>query len=376
MRNGQDTDTATAAQSSGVPEAETESGRIRVRRKRRRNWFKRHKALTILLLVALVLLAIVLGWLLWLNQQLDDVRRFDTDLGDHRPAQGEGIDILLMGVDDLDGSRDVGDSVYDMLESGSWEPGIARSDTLMLLHIESDYRAAQLISIPRDSWVDIPGHDKSKINAAFSWGGPSLAARTVEENLDIRIDHMMIIDFDGFKDVTKAIGGVNVFVPKTVTDPRSGTTDWERGFHHIEGDEALHYVRTRYSLPGGDFDRINRQQNFLRTVLDKLTSRGVLLNPVRVSRLAGSLGKLVMVDESLDNGKLRDLAVESRHLRSGAMRFLTAPNSGTGMVGEASVVHLDIRKTRRMFDAMEQGQFESWYAKHEVTELPGATQVN
>ncbi|QIX25588.1 LCP family protein [Nocardioides sp. JQ2195] len=356
--------------------ADQPTGRIRVRRKRRRSWFRRHRSLTILMLVALVLLAIVIGWLLWLENQIDDVRRFDTDLGDHRPAQGQGIDILLMGVDDLDGSRDVGDSVYDMLESGRWQPGVARSDTLMLLHIESDHRAAQLVSIPRDSWVDIPGHGRSKINAAFSWGGPSLAARTVEQNLDLRIDHMMIIDFDGFKDVTEAIGGVKVFVPDTVTDPRSGATDWERGFHHLEGDRALHYVRTRYSLPGGDFDRINRQQNFLRTVLDKLTSRGVLLNPVRVSRLADTLGELVMVDAGLTNGKLRDLAIDSRHLRSGAMRFLTAPNSGSGMVGRASVVHLDVRRTRRMFDAMEQGQFESWYAQHEVSELPGTTQVN
>lgn len=352
------------------------TGRVRVRKRRRRNWFRRHKSLTILLLVALVLLTILIGWLLWLNHQLDDVRRFDTELGDHRPAQGQGIDILLMGVDDLDGSRDVGDSVYDMLDSDSWEPGVARSDTLMLLHIDSDHRAAQLVSIPRDSWVKIPGHGSSKINAAFSWGGPSLAARTVEQNFDIRIDHMMIVDFDGFKDVTKAIGGVNVFVPETVTDPRSGTTDWERGFHHLQGDRALHYVRTRYSLPGGDFDRINRQQNFLRTVLDKLTSRGVLFNPVRVSRLAGTLGDLVMVDETLSNGELRELALDSRHLRSGAIRFVTAPNSGTGMVGRASVVHLDVRRTRLMFNAMEQGQFESWYAEHDVTELPGSTQVN
>ncbi|KRF21179.1 hypothetical protein ASG90_01895 [Nocardioides sp. Soil797] len=368
--------TETTGPAEASPGLDEPSGRVRIRRKRRRSWLKRHKSLSILLLVAVVLLAIIAGWLWWLNHQLDDVRRFDTELGEHRPAQGEGTDILLMGVDDLDGSRDVGDSVYDMLDSGSWEPGVARSDTLMVLHIESDHRAAQLISIPRDSWVDIPGHGKSKINAAFSWGGPSLTARTVEKNLDLRIDHMMIVDFDGFKDVTEAIGGVNVFVPATVTDPRSGTTDWERGFHHIEGDDALHYVRTRYSLPGGDFDRINRQQNFLRTVLDKLTSRGVLLNPLRVTRLADTLGRLVMVDEGLTNEKLRGLALDSRHLRSGSMRFLTAPNSGSGMIGEASVVHLDIGRTKKMFDAMELGQFESWYAKHEVGELPPTTQVN
>uniref|UniRef100_UPI00082A34E5 LCP family protein n=1 Tax=Nocardioides jensenii TaxID=1843 RepID=UPI00082A34E5 len=346
-----------------------------VRRRRKRGWFKRHKSLTVLLLVALVLLAILIGWLFYLNNKVDDVRRFDVDLGEGRPPQGEGVDFLLMGVDDLDGSRDVGESVYDMLESGTWKPGIARSDTMMVLHLEADKKAAQLVSVPRDSYVDIPGHGKSKINAAFSWGGPELAAKTVEQNLGIRLDHLVIIDFDGFKDVTAAIGGVNVFVPETLTDPRSNSVDWERGFHHLEGDEALHYVRTRYSLPDGDFGRIHRQQNFLRTVLDKLTSRGVLLNPIKVTRLANTLAGLLMVDDGLTNAEFRDLALAGRHLRSNALRFLTIPNSGSAMVGDASVVKVRLPLARKMFDAIEQDQFESWYAKHEVSELPPSNQV-
>lgn len=344
---------------------------------KQRIWFARHKALTTLIVVALVLLAVVIGWVTWLNSQIDDVRRFEVDLGqeEDRPPQGEGLDILLMGVDDLDGSREIGDSVYDMLEQGTWEPGIARSDTLMVMHLAADRKSAQLVSIPRDSWVDIPGHGKSKINAAFSWGGPELAARTVEQNMGIRIDHLMIIDFDGFKDVTSAIGGVNVFVPETLVDPRTGETDWERGEQHLEGEDALHYVRTRYSLPRGDFDRINRQQNFMRAVLNKLTSKGVLLNPVKVSRLAGTISELVIVDDGLTNDKLRDLAIDSRHLRAKSFRFLTVPNSGTGMVGEASVVHPDLPQARAMFDAIEAGEFESWYAEHEVGELPPSKQV-
>ncbi|KQZ75595.1 LCP family protein [Nocardioides sp. Root151] len=365
-----------------VGTAPTSGEPVLVRRRRRRSWikrrcawFRRHKAITTLVVIALVLLAILIGWLLYLNSKLGDVRRFETDLGDNRPPQGQGTDILLMGVDDLDGSREVGDSVYEMLEAGTWKPGTARSDTMMVLHIEADHRAAQLVSIPRDSYVAIPGHGRSKINAAFSWGGPDLAARTVEQTMGIRIDHLVIVDFDGFKDVTGAIGGVNVFVPRTVSDPRSGTVDWERGFHHLEGDEALHYVRTRYSLPNGDFGRIQRQQNFLRTVLEKLTTRGVMFNPVRLTRLARNLSSLVMVDESLTSAKIRDLALANRHLRSGSFRFLTLPNSGSGMVGDASVVKVKPRQARAMFEAISKDQFESWYAHHPVSELPAGNEV-
>lgn len=344
---------------------------------RRRNWFARHKALTTLLVMATLLIAVVAGWLVWLNSQIDEVRRFEVDLGqaEERPPQGKGLDILLMGVDDLDGDREIGDSVYEMLEQGTWEPGIARSDTLMVMHLAADRKSAQLVSIPRDSWVQIPGHGKSKINAAFSWGGPELAARTVEHNMGIHLDHLMIIDFDGFKDLTSAIGGVDVFVPETLTDPRTGETDWERGTQHLEGENALHYVRTRYSLPGGDFDRIHRQQNFLRAVLDKLTSKGVLLNPVKVSKLAGTVAGLVTVDDALTNGKLRDLALDARHLRSNSFRFVTVPDEGTGMEGAASVVYVDLPAAKKMFDAIEKDEFESWYGDHEVNELPGSKQV-
>lgn len=344
--------------------------RRRRRRKRRLDWFRRHKALTVLIAAALALLLGVLIWIWWLHEQLDDVRRFPMEI-DHKVERvaGESMNILVMGVDDVDGLRQVGPSVYEMLESGEWEPGVSRSDTLMVLHLSADRRSAQLISIPRDSYVDIPGHGRSKINAAFSWGGPELAAETIEKNFGIYLDHAVIVDFDGFKDITEVLGGVNVHVDETVVDPMRDKT-WTRGWHHIQGEDALAYVRMRYGLQRGDFDRIHRQQNFLRAVLDKATDRGIVYNPVKVSKLAGKLSKLVLVDEEMSNGKLRDLAVSSRHLRSSSFRFVTIPTAGTATIDGASVVKVRLQAARELFAQTERDRFEIWYNDHQVDELP------
>lgn len=345
--------------------------RVRRRRRRRQSWVKRHPALAVLAGLALLLLVVLLLWLWWLNDRLDDVRRFPLDV-DHRVERvaGDQVNLLLLGVDDLDGLREVGPNVYDMLESGDWEPGTARSDTMMVLHLDSGRESAQLVSVPRDSWVEVPGHGRNKINAAFSLGGPSLAVETVEENFGIYIDHVVVVDFDGFKDISEVVGGVNVFVEETVTDSMRDKT-WDRGYHHLEGENALEYVRMRYGLARGDYERIERQQNFLRALLDKLTDRGTLLNPVKVSRLASDLSELVSVDEGLTNDKLRDLALSSRNLRSHAVRFLTVPNTGTGTTsGGASIVELDARAARSMFEAIERDEFEIWFAKNQVSQLP------
>ena len=116
-------------------------------------------------------------------------------------------------------------------------------------------------------------------------------------------------------------------VPETVHDSKRDKT-WTAGEHHIEGEEALMYVRQRYGLARGDFDRVQRQQNFLRALMDKLAETSVLTDPLRVTRLAGQLSKLLAVDESLDNGALRSLGFSTRGLRAENIRFVTVPNQG------------------------------------------------
>ena len=353
---------------------------VRVRRTRRRGpWrrFKRfvrhHKALSVIFLVALVLVALIIGWLLWLNHKLADIERFPFEPGGDRPvAVGSAQNILLIGVDD---PADQG-GLFTDLSSGKWTPGKFRSDAIMVLHISGDRHSAQLVSIPRDSFVDVPGLGRTKINASFSDGGPEELAQVVESLSDLRIDHAVLIDFQHLADMTTAMGGVDVVVPEAVTDPRNGYT-WEQGPLHLEGDLAVAYVRQRYGMPRGDFDRIQRQQNVLRAMLDKVASAGTLANPLRVTKLVTELASFVAVDDGFTPSQMRSLAISSRGIRPANMRFVTVPVTGTPTIDGASVVTIDLDETADLFDAVETDRFEDWYQENadRIDELPPAGQV-
>src|SRR3954469_23927263 len=139
----------------------------------------------------------------------------------------------------------------------------------MIARCSADRQHAQLISIPRDSWVDIPGHGMNKINASYAFGGPSLLIQTVEQLTEVRIDHYVAIDFDGIAEVTDALGGVDVEVAEST---QNGPYTFTAGVNHISGEQARWYLGQRYGLAGGDFDRVKRQQQYLRAVFDKLFS--------------------------------------------------------------------------------------------------------
>jgi LCP family protein required for cell wall assembly len=351
-----------------------------VRRTRRRGpwrrvkrFVRRHKALSVIFLVALLLLAILVGWLFWLNHKLSDIERFPFEPGGDRPAAvGSAQNILLIGVDD---PAEQG-GLFEDLDSATWTPGKFRSDAIIVLHISGDRRSAQLVSIPRDSFVDVPELGRTKINASFSEGGPAELAQVVESLSDLRIDHAVIIDFQHLADMTTALGGVDVVQPEAVTDPRNGFT-WEAGPLHLEGDLAVAYVRQRYGMPRGDFDRIQRQQNVLRAMLDKVASKGTLTNPVRVTNLVTQLASFVAVDAGFTPSQMRSLAISSRDLRPANMRFVTVPVTGTPTIDGASVVTLDLQGTRALFDAVETDRFEDWYQQNgdSIDQLPPVGQV-
>jgi LCP family protein required for cell wall assembly len=231
--------------------------------------------------------------------------------------------------------------------------GGQRSDTIMLVHLPKNRKAAYLISIPRDSWVTIPGHGRSKINAAFSWGGYPLLIHTVETLTGVRVDHFAILNFDGMQTMTDALGGVDVRVSQTVTDPMHHQT-WPAGVNHLNGERALWFVRQRYGLAGGDFDRIKRQQAFLKALANKAVSRGTFRNPLKLNAFLEALTKSVSVDETVHMGHLRSLAFGARGMRAGDIAFMTAPTKGTGRQGNQSVVFLDPVKDRALFAALRQ----------------------
>jgi len=352
------------------------------RRRRRRSWWHRvtrrprqfvrkHKALSIIIAIALLLLLILLIWLWILNQKLAQVPRFDVDLGDDRPPSSLGTNILLVGVDDGQGV-----DLDEMLE-GDWQPGVFRSDAIMMVHLSEDGSKAQVVSIPRDSYVPIEGYGRNKINAAFSFGGPSLLARTVEDVTDLYIDHVAVVDFAGFEGITKALDGVMVYIPQDVVDSRSGQVVWKAGWQELEGRPALMYVRARYGLPQGDFDRVQRHQNMMRAVSIRTASMSLLANPFAVTDLVDEIAGNLAVDSTLTLGRMRSLAFDALDLGPADVSYATAPYSGTATIsGAGSVVLLELKQVKALFGAIGQDDFAGYATDHPLEVLPDERSVD
>ncbi|MGY1762691.1 LCP family protein [Geodermatophilus sp. SYSU D00779] len=233
------------------------------------------------------------------------------------------------------------------------EEGIAaggRSDAIMIARFSADRQHAQLISVPRDSWVDIPGHGMDKVNAAYAYGGPTLLIQTVEQLTDVRIDHYVAIDFEGLVQVTDDLGGVDVVVAETTSN---GPYTFPAGVNHLDGDQARWYLGQRYGLPGGDFDRVRRQQQYLQAMFGKLFSSDTFTDPGRLDAALLAVTSAVAVDEQLGNTEMLSLAYSLRGLTPDTVDFFTAPVLGTGTEGAASVVYLDDVAGERMWGYLQ-----------------------
>jgi len=227
-----------------------------------------------------------------------------------------------------------------------------RTDTLMMVHLLSGGRGAYVVSIPRDSWVPIPGQGMGKVNWAYYFGGQTLAIRTVEQLTDVRINHVAVIDWDGFKDLTNDLGGVNVDIPVSSYDP-ANHIHWTKGIHHLNGTQALLYVRDRYGLTDGDFGREARQQNFLRAVFEKLHDSVSLTSPLHMASLVRDLSQAVSVDDTLSDSNIEHLLLDMRNLSTSNITFATVPYFGTGQAGSQSVVNLDPALDQGFWHAFE-----------------------
>ena len=249
-------------------------------------------------------------------------------------ADDEPVTFLLVGSDSREVAAD-GDA-----------PG-ARSDAIMIARAEADREHAQIISIPRDTWVDIPGHGMNKINASYAFGGPALLIQTVEQLTGVRIDHFVAIDFAGLAEVTEAMGGVDVYVAETT---ENGGHTFEQGWNHITGEDVRWYLGQRYGLPGGDFDRVKRQQQFLKAIMDQLISSNTFSDLGRLDRTLRAVGGSVAVDSGLGNAEMLSLAYSMRGIERSGVSYFTMPDAGTGMEGPASVVYINENVAARMWE--------------------------
>lgn len=302
--------------------------------------------LAALLLVLVILVAGVVGLGAWGWSKVGRTAAFPS--GD-RPADTPGTTSLLVGSD----SR-AGLTAQQRKQLGTGSVQGQRTDTILLLHAPAGGGKPVLVSIPRDSYVPIPGHGKNKINAAFAIGGAPLLIRTIESDTGIRIDRYAEIGFGGFAAIVDDLGGVRMCLPKAMNDPKAHI-DLPAGCQVLSGPKALGYVRARYSDPRGDLGRVARQRQFVSALLGKATSAGTLLNPSRLIGLAGSGGAALTVDNQMNVLQAVSLARAARAATSGGTS-LTVPISGNRRTPAGDAVIWDKKLSEQLFAALRKDE--------------------
>jgi LCP family protein required for cell wall assembly len=312
------------------------------------------------------------GALLWFQNSLEgNVEKLGDPMAElsDRPepapsdptADQQDVNILVLGSDSRISAGD----------ASQWEAGAQRTDAIMLVHLPADRESAAVVSIPRDSWVPIPGHGHAKINAAFSYGGPSLMIQTVEDLTDVHIDHFVVTDFESFTSMTDALGGVQIRVPEDIGD--GDEVFFSAGVHQMSGEDALAYTRQRYGLSNGDFGRVQRQQNWMRAIMGKVNNNRS--NVVTMTRFMETVSESVAADDGLTMDRMQELFESGRDIATNDVVFMTAPYEGTGRSADGqSIVVLDEDPFDQLMTAISDGEAAEFLAEHgEELELLPAT---
>jgi LCP family protein required for cell wall assembly len=307
---------------------------------RKRNWGKRIRLSIVI--VSLVALTATLGTAIWVESALRRVAVF-TDYAD-RPAEAAGTNWLLIGSDSRE---DLTQEQQAELSTGG-SLGSGRTDTLLLVHVPGlgSGRPASLISIPRDSYLNIPGYGMDKVNAAYAAGGPGLVAQTVEEATGLHLDHYAEIGFAGFGVVVDALGGVRICPTEPINDPLAGI-DLAAGCQTLDGREALGYVRSR-ATPRADLDRMIHQREFMSAMLRRVATPAVWLNPWRWYSVPHAAVAALTVDQG---AHVWDLARLGWALH-GPTETLTIPIAEFTGNESGAVVVWDSTAATALFDAL------------------------
>ncbi|TSB17909.1 LCP family protein [Streptomyces benahoarensis] len=310
--------------------------------RRPRRWLRR--ILPALLVVVVLLVAGAAALYLWAGGQVRHVPAIGTYPG--RPAAGAGTNWLLVGSD----SR-AGLTAQQRKELHVGNDGGRNTDTVMVLH--TGVHGPSLVSLPRDSYVPVPGHGRRKINEAYADGGPQLLTRTVEQATGLRIERYAEVNFLGLVQVVDALGGVRICPEKPLKDARSGA-DFRAGCQHVDGRQGLAYARARYSDPQGDLGRVKRQRQLMAAVADRMLGTGMLLHPSRPVPVARTTLAAIRVDDGAGMRQLWDLGWSMRKITGGAGRAVTVPvaRPGVSVSGAGDVLLWDTPRARLLFQAL------------------------
>jgi LCP family protein required for cell wall assembly len=311
----------------------------------RRRFRPRRIVAIICALLALVIVAVA-GMYFYLGSQLDKKNVLVNYSG--RPAASAGQNWLIAGSDSRQGLT----AKQERQLATGHDIGGHRSDTVMILHIPANGGPSVLVSLPRDSYVPIPGFGDNKLNAAFSFGGPKLLAKTVQNVTGLRIDHYMEIGFGGFVHVVDAVGGVRMCLKTSLYDQASGAR-LKKGCQTLDGGQALAYVRTRHNFSDQDLQRVQDQRLFMRALLSKLTSPGVILNPFASVPAALGVANTVTVDKGTSLYQLIKAAFALRHPETTTVPIANS-NFATANAGDA--VQWNSAEATQLFNDLKNDQ--------------------
>ncbi|MCX5185082.1 LCP family protein [Streptomyces sp. NPDC059837] len=277
----------------------------------------------------------------------------------NRPAAGHGMNVLLVGTDGRDKITEE--------ERRKYRLGGAPchcTDTMMIVHIAADRDRATIVSLPRDSYAEVPAHTDQttgaehgshpiKLNAAYAEGGPQLTVRTVENMTHVKVDHYLEVDFASFMQTVDVLGGVNICTAQPLKDSYTGL-DLTAGTHTLNGGQALQYVRSRHVDGASDLGRMQRQQRFLAALIERATSSGVLLNPMKFRDVTRAVLGSVRADQGFGTDELLDLGRAMRNFSPSSSEFTTVPigQMAYAVKGIGSTLKWDENKATALFQSL------------------------
>ena len=307
----------------------------RPRRKRRFRWVR-------------IVLALVVAWLLFLAivpiYAWSQVSKVDAEPSGARPAGGPGTTYLLVGSDSREGLTKQQES-----DLGTGAASGQRTDTIILLHVTDGNGPNIMLSIPRDSYVEVPGHGMNKINAAYAYGGPKLLVQTVELATKIKVDDYIEIGFTGVVDVVDAVGGITVCPKTSIDDPKAGNLKMKAGCQHVDGHVALDYSRSR-AFPLGDITRAFHQREVIAATGAAAASWQTVVFPWRYWRVNLAGARSVQVGDNVGPVAFARFAWAMAHSSGSGTKRCVVPFSSLGTsTSVGSVVEWDTTKANALF---------------------------